>query len=139
MENWLDVLSLFFIGLCLFDWAAFLLLWGASRRAKEIYKRSIRTLDERKTAAFFIACGATVFAGLGVNRLIHGALPPEVGLPLLLTGMALASVANINWLRRALRGHFRPGDKNDQENTEEGDMTSAYADANGKGRDATDG
>lgn len=110
MDEPLDFVSIALVVLPVLDWLAVALLWRARRRAAELKGYYPPTLDERGVTATLIATGATIVAVLGINRVLHGPLPQDWAVFLLVVVVVIPSLANIQWMYKAIRGDFDLGE-----------------------------
>lgn len=105
-QPWLDLLTVAILVMPVIDWLAVVLLWRSYRRAQVVLGYPPTTLKERGQAATVIAIATTFTAFLAVNRMLHGPLPVELTVLILVFVVLLPSLANLLWLVRALRGDF---------------------------------
>jgi hypothetical protein len=106
----LDLIAAVLVAIPLIDWACVYFLTRVIRASKRRHGYVPAYLSIRRHTAFLIALSATGGAILGVSRLFREPLPPEIGLTILTIILILPSLANADWLVRALRGDFGGND-----------------------------
>lgn len=102
----LDAIAFVLVLIPVIDWLSVAVLTRAAGAARRRFGRVPGYLSERRRVATIIALSATLGAVLGVSRLLHGWLPADVGLGILVMILALPSLANALWLWQVLRGDF---------------------------------